>query len=357
MLALGGAVPSTSGDQAADLDSEGEQTAGKKCASGAGGMDDKGAPLAPAKAKRAPREFEYVNIPKLYQGMRDVFARICPSCPRNPLHAYHYMRMMAVLIGLGGTDFSRGLPYIGPGTLWGMVCAERSVFKSLLGSYDLRKGLVNVGAARDSLACAIYTKKFATHFKKATGSAVVGGSRGNKMCVDSDNEDGSASGIQSVLDLLQASSLSVKTRTDLPSSARVDVTFRNINWLLQYWGCVSPVRKVEAGGGISLHGSAQVGSVEVGGAVGQVDEGSVGHESAGESAVVDGNCVEDSAVVSGEWDYSRCYPHPISPEYGIKYRETHKKGPHGKKKGKKKADCKQSSVQWLDEGCSSGDES
>lgn len=32
------------------------------------------------------REYEYVDIPRLYAAMRDAFDRFCPSVPRNPLH-------------------------------------------------------------------------------------------------------------------------------------------------------------------------------------------------------------------------------------------------------------------------------
>lgn len=32
------------------------------------------------------REYEYVNIPRLFAAMRDVFDRFCPAVPRNPLH-------------------------------------------------------------------------------------------------------------------------------------------------------------------------------------------------------------------------------------------------------------------------------
>jgi hypothetical protein len=88
------------------------------------------------------REFEYVNIPKLYLALRNVFAGFCPSYKRHLLHSHHYMLVLAVLICLGGTDFSRGLPYIGPSTLWGML-SEREVFTSLLDAYDPCKGLMD----------------------------------------------------------------------------------------------------------------------------------------------------------------------------------------------------------------------
>lgn len=48
-------------------------------------------PSAKIRKTSAPREYEYVNIPKLCAGMQDVFHRLCPAVKRNPLHRYvHY---------------------------------------------------------------------------------------------------------------------------------------------------------------------------------------------------------------------------------------------------------------------------
>ena len=68
-----------------------------------------------------------------------------------------------------------------------------------------------------------------------------------------------------VLDALKGSSskLAEKTKRELPSHERVETTFRNINWLLRYWMCETPCHH------------------------------------------------------SGSWDYSACYPDPISPEFGF----------------------------------------
>jgi hypothetical protein len=220
--------------------------------------------------KHAPREFEYVNIPRLYMALRTVFSGFCPTLKRDPLHPHHYMRMLAVLVGLGGTDFSRGLPYIGPGTLWSML-PERSVFSSLLRCYEPSRGLVESDSACNMLACNVYMHKFASHFKRAAAAASV---------IDVDDEDeednggGDSGGFKRMLNVLLCSQLSDKTKRDLPSPARVNTTFRNINWLLHYWTCKPPTKRV-AGDGEAAQAPA---------------------------AAAAGNPL---------WDYSQCYPNPV----------------------------------------------
>ena len=82
--------------------------------------------------QRHAREYEYVNIPALYTALCDAMDRLAKGCSSYSTTAgsrnarQHYMCMIAVLIGLGGTDFSRGLPLVGPYTLWDMVSSNPS---------------------------------------------------------------------------------------------------------------------------------------------------------------------------------------------------------------------------------------
>ena len=193
----------------------------------------------------AVREWEYVDIPKLHKAMQEAFSRISPMLPRNPLHKFHYMRMLSVLIGLSGTDFSRGLPFVGPGTLWSIVCESGATFSALLRAYDLKTGLLDTVAARDSLACNIYMHKFASHFQK---DGIVAGTKkrkgsssssknGRVISIDCSSEEEeeedqeeettttttTTRGLQGALNVLEGSSLSERTRRDLPSAFRVEV--------------------------------------------------------------------------------------------------------------------------------------
>lgn len=84
------------------------------------------------------REYEYVDVSALYEGLRKVFGNCGASINSSSSSSSteHYMRMLAVLVGLGGTDFSRNLPHVGPVTLWNMVVSEKDVFSALTQAYD-----------------------------------------------------------------------------------------------------------------------------------------------------------------------------------------------------------------------------
>lgn len=322
-LQLKGGVPTISSHNAA-MPSSSAETCALQLRNGRLQEESSAAP-APSSSSSRGREFEFVDIPRLYSGLKNCFASMfATTVQRNPLHSYHYMRMLAVLMGLSGTDFSRGLPHVGPGTLWKMVSEHQCVFSSLLESYDLKARVMNADIATHSLACQIYMQKFATHFRKANGISGGGqrtirckGKDTSKKCteggedVDSDDESflaSSGGGMQAALNVLHCSSLSEKTKGDLPSQARINVTFRNINWMLHYWSCIPP--------GVS-----------------------------------------QDKQQSGGWDYSGCYPDPISEEYGFKFRGSEVKG-GGKKGAKKNAGASSeggakgpgmSAVMWLDE--------
>jgi hypothetical protein len=107
-----------------------------------------------------PREFEYVDIPALYKGMMHHLK----GRDNNVRLEGHYMRILAILIGLCGTDFSRHLPMIGAVSMWGML-SDRSIFSSLVQSYDTSTGQMDPAAARDSFVCKVYMAKYASHFK------------------------------------------------------------------------------------------------------------------------------------------------------------------------------------------------
>ena len=299
---------------------------------------------ASEKKKSRPREFEYVDIPTLYSGLRALFSSICPLFKRSSKYDHHYMRILAVLIGLSGTDFSRGLPLIGPGTMWDMV-NDKAVFAPLLQCYSIRKGLVRPKAARGSLVCNIYMKKFSSHFKNApmvsaascgeeasashsivsmlsrnagskqgpAGSASVRKGSGEHMhCSDQihDSDDDSAGfcGFSAALDVLQGSSLSERTKESLPSCNRVDSTFQNINWILKYWECKTPLRSVQPG------------------------------------TANDSDARDDGYTVKHGWDYSGCYPDPFDGNHG--FRRVVKKNAQGK------STCV---VKWADEVEEEGD--
>lgn len=228
------------------------------------------------KKKQGGREYEYVNIAELYKGLKTAMScmlsrkqgghsfslpakRLCSSMTEEDdtdenQHQF-FMRLIAVLIGLCGTDFSRSLPHISPPTMWNMLQEDRSMLPALMRSYKPEAGYLNVQEACNSVVAKMYCAKFPQHLGMLTPAQ--------------------RSSMQLVLSTLKdekKSKLSEKTRGQLPLPKRIDTTFRNINWLLQYWLCKDPVP--------------------------------FPHEEAGTQK-------------NKEWDYSKCFPNPISQEFGF----------------------------------------
>jgi hypothetical protein len=78
---------------------------------------------------------------------------------------------------------------------------------------------------------------------------------------------GGPASLRGVLDTLQSSKLSQRTRDALPSAGRVACTVRNVNWLIRYWRepTLTP-DPLESVGGV-----ATFGFVKRGGVVGYVE--------------------------------------------------------------------------------------
>jgi hypothetical protein len=111
----------------------------------------------------------------------------------------------------------------------------------------------------------------------------------HKFAKQLSSSGGSSALLPNVLGALKgpSSKLAEKTRRELPTTERVETTFRNINWLLCYWMCTPPAAATLT-----------------------------------------------SSSSSSQWDYNACYPDPISPEYGFAM--------------VKKKNSTQLVVQWLD---------
>ena len=183
--------------------------------------------------------------------------------------------------------------------MWNMVMEDSDIMSALASSYDPQENAMKVEDACNTLAarqvflawdtvstmhsqhvvcvkCRIYACKFSTH--------------------------SAASSARSLGDMLAAlkgpsSKLSEKTRKELPSLERVQTTFRNINWLLQYWMCRPP------------------------------------------SFLQDQPCNDKDKQQllhkrQTQWDYGVCYPDPISPEFGFAMVQTSEKS---------------SVIKWLDD--------
>jgi hypothetical protein len=125
----------------------------------------------------------------------------------------------------------------------------KSIWFGLLRAFDYEKGSLVVGDACDVFVALLYKKNYAKHTHGV--------------------------GLKSVLASLQSSKLSDRTKGQLPSVACMETTVKNINWLLIYWQCLSPVATV----------------------------------------VPETQDEIDSVPI---WDHSVCFPDAVVPEYGFK---------------------------------------
>lgn len=180
------------------------------------------------KRKRPPpRTYEYVDIPALYQGL---MVAVAQSVGRVllPSHRGHEMAMLLALVGLTGTDFSRGLPLLSGRALFSYL---PDLWGTLAAVYDPACEALAVDGAADRLVGLVYRTKYQNHAK--------------------------ARGLPAVLDELRASKLSQRVKDSLPSRARVACTVRNTNWLLAYWTCARPPDPLQPAYGFRLGASGR----------------------------------------------------------------------------------------------------
>lgn len=172
--------------------------------------------------QKRPRSMEYVNIPLLYDSLfLAVHQMSGTSYQSSTSHDGRYMEMLACLIGLTGTDFTRHLPMIGVKKIWDMI-ADKAVFASFLHAYDPQALSLHAHSACNLLVSRLYAEAYRKHV-------------------------GFSSDLNIVLEALHKSKLSGRTKSMLPTVGRVDTTVRNINWLLQYWRC-NEIRRDETSG-------------------------------------------------------------------------------------------------------------
>jgi hypothetical protein len=148
---------------------------------------------------RPKRVYEFVSV-------RPVFEALVGAMAATPAHPGHEMAMLVGLIGLSGTDFTRGLPLVSGRTLFDNLPA---LWLRLAGAYDPESRQLRPDLALDQLVSQIYHLKFQRHAP--------------------------AGGLDAVLAALAGSKLGERTRALLPTRGVLHCTVRNINWLLCYW--------------------------------------------------------------------------------------------------------------------------
>ncbi len=171
----------------------------------------------PAAAEKKPsRVYEYVDVRLLYEALVGMVVPQAVGRAKLSSHQGQEISMLVCLIGLSGTDFTRGLPLVSGKTIYDFLSL---IWMRLCRSYDPSTRQLVPQAALDLLVSRIYFTKFQKHARDAD--------------------------ISHVLSSLHSSKLSVKTKDRLPSEETLHCTMQNINWLLRYWRELSPPDPVQ----------------------------------------------------------------------------------------------------------------
>lgn len=121
---------------------------------------------------------------------------------------HDYMKSVVFLMLSAGTDFSRQLPLIGPKRLWENLPHISYYLMIAMKNRDMEM-IQNVVWGK------LYKIIFQRHVQATSNTW-------NRICSD-----------------LQHSSLSKNTKTKLPSSLQIQVTIKNILWVISYWETVN----------------------------------------------------------------------------------------------------------------------
>lgn len=125
---------------------------------------------------------------------------------------------------------------------------DKCLLAGIIQAYDPATNYLNIEDACNLLCSRMYSIKFASHLNTYSPS-----------------QRSDLSFVLSHLKDEKKSKLADKTKQQLPSHERMITTFKNINWLLQYWMCKDPAP-----------------------------------------------CEQQ-----GKWDHGACFPDPLSQEYGF----------------------------------------
>lgn len=157
--------------------------------------------------ERAKRVTEFVHVNRVLDSLLELMGRKTKSDEMKP----HYIEILCSLIAIfGGTDFTRGMPRVGPRRVWDSLAY---IFLALIRSFDGDIGQLRADIAVDEVVASVYLRIFATHLGHVSRR----------------------SNVNTVLSNLSRSKLADSTKGQLPSIAFINTTVRNANWVLLYW--------------------------------------------------------------------------------------------------------------------------
>jgi len=170
---------------------------------------------APAERKRLEYEIIHVNllVHVLHARMALASADNTTGLPTATAPA-HLTAMLSFMVLLCGCDYSKKLPRIGVKSLWDNFDV---VVPGMLACTSYSDNVFSVDAQQsiDGLIASLYTRIYTKHVGPSTAGAQ------NSMLT--------------VLTRLHASTLSEKTKLELPTHLSLNTTLRNIEWVINYW--------------------------------------------------------------------------------------------------------------------------
>ena len=134
--------------------------------------------------------------------------------PTKTLEPAHLTAMLSFMVLLCGCDYSKKLPRVGVKSLWDNFDV---VIPAMLQctSYSNNIFSVDTEMSINGLIASLYARVYTKHVKTW----------------DTDP----AGGMQAVLTMLHSSTLSEKTKNELPTHLSLNTTLRNIEWVINYW--------------------------------------------------------------------------------------------------------------------------
>ena len=170
------------------------------------------------KDQKIQRRYEFLHINRLYKTIRNsIQIATAGNLMGNRTHANtpntanHEMRMVALLIALTGTDFTKGLPYMSPKKVWDNLYILWNPFRAC---YDPRTMSLDVMRTANTVISRLYASVYHRHI---TNDRIPMGEVADR--------------------LKRHSSLSQTVKTRLPEQHNITCLIKNSNWVMQYWLC------------------------------------------------------------------------------------------------------------------------
>lgn len=196
--------------------------------------DDDNAASAPGSSRRAAkrarpeakrREYEIIDVRAMLHLLHDAARQAVGDEVVVPRH--HVTHMIVLVTLLAGSDFSRKLPLVGARYLWEQLPALLPMLIMASNACsDETEFRVDEDLWLDLVLREIYRLKFEKHVRAITD--------------DSTLED--------VLEQISSSSLSARTKEQVPTRARAACTLQNMLWVLAYWRVENGAAPFDAGG-------------------------------------------------------------------------------------------------------------